>query len=378
MPQSSPASLRRPSPPSTRSRPAPEPAAPLVLPASPLERSLLPLRAFLGITFCLAGLQKLANPAFFHSANPASIQAQMAAAAHRSPIHALLGPLQHLAVPLGLLIAFGELAVGLGTLLGLYTRAAAIGGLVISFSLFLTVSFHTSPYYTGSDIVFVFAWIPIAMTGPTLPSIDVALAAIQSRAHERARNHAARPAAVDRRSFVAKSALGGLVAGLGLLGGGLIAALGRLAGGSSSGRGSAPLSSGTTGSSVTSPPAPVGTARPGTGSTSTTAAAARPAGTRIGPASDVPVGGAASFTDPRSGDPALVVRPDHSTFLAFDAVCPHAGCTVEYSSRGQLFVCPCHGSQFNGRTGDVEVGPAQSGLSRITIAEGPDGQLYAR
>ena len=84
-----------------------------------LGRALLPLRAFLGFTFCFAGLQKLANPRFFDAADPASIQSQLAGAAHRSPIHALISPLGHVAVPLGILIAFGELAVGVGTLLGL-------------------------------------------------------------------------------------------------------------------------------------------------------------------------------------------------------------------------------------------------------------------
>ena len=39
------------------SKPAPSPAAP-----EALGRVLLPLRAFLGFTFCFAGLQKLANP----------------------------------------------------------------------------------------------------------------------------------------------------------------------------------------------------------------------------------------------------------------------------------------------------------------------------
>ena len=92
---------------------------------------LLPLRAFLGFTFVFAGLQKLANPAFFNAANPASIQAQLASARRASPIHSLIGPLTHVAVPVGLLIAFAELAIGLGTLLGLWARAAAIGGSVL-------------------------------------------------------------------------------------------------------------------------------------------------------------------------------------------------------------------------------------------------------
>lgn len=90
----------------------------------------------------------------------------------------------------------------------------------------------------------------------------------------------------------------------------------------------------------------------------------------------MPVGGAAAFTDPGTGNPSLVVQPSAGTFLAFDAVCPHAGCTVQFDSTTKIFVCPCHGSEFNGDTGAVEVGPAQSGLTRLTIAEGSDGELY--
>lgn len=93
------------------SKPVPASSAPYAL-----GRALLPLRAFLGFTFCFAGLQKLANPRFFDAADPASIQSQLAGAARRSPIHTLIAPLAHVAVPLGVLIAFGELAVGVGTL----------------------------------------------------------------------------------------------------------------------------------------------------------------------------------------------------------------------------------------------------------------------
>ena len=145
--------------------------------AQVLGRVLLPLRAFLGFTFCFAGLQKLANPRFFDAADPASIQAQLAGAAHRSPIHALISPLTHVAVPLGIVIAFGELAVGVGTLLGLRARLAAAGGVALSLMLFLTVSFHASPYYTGADIVFAFAWTPLLLagSGPVL-SLDAAIA----------------------------------------------------------------------------------------------------------------------------------------------------------------------------------------------------------
>jgi thiosulfate dehydrogenase [quinone] large subunit len=49
---------------------------------------------------------------------------------------------------------------------------------------------------------------------------------------------------------------------------------------------------------------------------------------------------------------------------------------VQYDPTNKVFICPCHGSEFNGHTGSVEVGPAQQGLTRLRIAEGTDGQLY--
>ena len=155
--------------------------------------ALVPLRAFLGFTFSFAGLQKLANPGFFDASNPASIQAQLAGAVRSSPVHALIAPLAHQAVALGVLIACGELAVGLGTLAGLWGRVAAAGGLVLSLMLFLTVSFHASPYYTGSDIVFVFAWTPLLLAGSGVLSVDDFL-------RRRREEQPGRPAAPDRES----------------------------------------------------------------------------------------------------------------------------------------------------------------------------------
>lgn len=384
--------------------------------------ALLPLRLFLGVTFCFAGLQKLANPGFFNASNPASIQSQLAGAARDSPIHSLLPSLGHVAVPLGLLIAFGELAVGLGTLIGLWARVAAAGGVAISFGLFLSVSFHSNPYYTGSDIVFLFAWLPLAIAGAGPLSADSILANLARNrqgldadsvvpirfsqvravcgaysggtcsarhggdcepgpcpflAHDPQRLHRSDVEELDRRTFLAKGTMAAAVGAIGLVGGGIVAGIGRLAGGGSSPDGPRRLGIGPSRSSATAPTssAPTSSA-PSPPSTNPTKA--KPPGTALGSASGVPVGGAARFTDPASGDPSLVVQPQKGTFAAFDAVCPHAGCTVGYSVSARLFVCPCHGSEFNGRTGAVEVGPAQTGLTPIPIAEGPDGQLYAR
>ena len=97
----------------------------------------MPLRAFLGSTFCFAGLQKLANPNFFNANSPSSIQAQLIASIRISPLHELLGHLLRFAVLIGIVIALAELAVALGTILGLWTRVAAAGGMVLALTLFL-------------------------------------------------------------------------------------------------------------------------------------------------------------------------------------------------------------------------------------------------
>ena len=60
------------------------------------------LRAFLGVTFTYAGLQKLANRFFFNASNPGSIQAQLHASIATSPIGGLLRPAAHVRGGLGI------------------------------------------------------------------------------------------------------------------------------------------------------------------------------------------------------------------------------------------------------------------------------------
>jgi thiosulfate dehydrogenase [quinone] large subunit len=334
--------------------------------------ALLPLRAFLGFTFTFAGMQKLANPSFFDANNVTSFQAQLKEAAQNSPIHALIGPLQHHPIPLGVILALGELAVGLGTLIGLWSRIAAVGGMLLSLSLFLTVSFHASPYYTGSDIVFLFAWIPLLVAGAGgVWSVDAYLAA---RAGPRAvvppeAGRASGRNEIDRRAFNRKAITLGTAGGLGVVLAGLAAGLGRLVGHTSD-AGDAVGTTGGTGTTGNPGTAPATTAKPGP--TNTT-----PPGHKVLAATMVTVGGSATFNDPKTGDPAVVVQPSAGTFAAFDVICPHEGCTVAFAAPEKLFICPCHGSRFNGETGALVKGPATRGLTPITIAEGPDGDLYA-
>ena len=102
----------------------------------------------------------------------------------------------------------------------------------------------------------------------------------------------------------------------------------------------------------------------GTGSPSP----AEPGPVDAGPVEDLPVGSAVKFD--RDGVQAVVSRPDPDTVVAFSPVCPHQGCMV--TPREELYVCPCHSSQFDLATGEVLAGPAETGLEPYpaSVADG--------
>jgi Rieske Fe-S protein len=79
---------------------------------------------------------------------------------------------------------------------------------------------------------------------------------------------------------------------------------------------------------------------------------------------DVPVGGAISAKDDGGGD-IIITRPTDTTVAAFSAICTHQGCTVHPGS--DTFVCPCHGSTYDAKTGNRISGPARSGLSKVSV-----------
>ena len=81
----------------------------------------------------------------------------------------------------GYAIAIGELAVGIGTLFGLFGRLAALGGALISLSLWLTVSWQTTPYYYGNDLAYLMAWLPLVLAGAPGFSLDALLAGRRRR-----------------------------------------------------------------------------------------------------------------------------------------------------------------------------------------------------
>ncbi|MDG5803196.1 DoxX family protein [Streptomyces ossamyceticus] len=143
--------------------------------------ALLPLRVFLGVTFIYAGLDKLTDNAFMAASGSGSIGDMMSAARDASAIPAMIDMALKNPVGFGYAIAIGELAVGIGTLIGLLARLAALGGALISLSLWLTVSWSSSPYYYGNDLPYLMSWIPLILAGAPLLSVDAAFRSRRNR-----------------------------------------------------------------------------------------------------------------------------------------------------------------------------------------------------
>ncbi|MEU6881309.1 DoxX family protein [Streptomyces sp. NPDC046712] len=139
--------------------------------------ALLPLRLFLGITFIYAGLDKLTDPAFMSDTGSGSIGEMMRGVRDTSAIPALVDMALRNPVGFGYAIACGEIAVGIGTLVGLFARLAALGGALISLSLWLTVSWQTDPYYYGNDLAYLMSWLPLVLAGAPVLSLDALRAA---------------------------------------------------------------------------------------------------------------------------------------------------------------------------------------------------------
>ena len=356
---------------------------------------LIPLRLFLGITFIYAGLQKLTDPQFFNPQARGYIGKQIIGFASGSPLHDFL---IRVAVPhahlFGYFVAYGEIAIGIGTLLGLLFRPAAFFGLLISLTFYLSATFHVFPYFYGSDIVFVFCWITLLIAGPTntgLPSLDALLVRrylsakqqkqyapllafflgvdtttpasatpaeiAQTQAQTRPVQGNKRPTQQQlsrfalvqqykresRRNFL----YGALSGGAGML---VLAWLWSTLHSASTGVDTSGSTTGTTSGTTPTSGTPV------SGSTPIAQVSSMQNNTSVG------------FTIASSGDPGVLIRLNNGQFVAYDTVCTHAGCPVDYDPSSQMLVCPCHGATFDpSKNAAVVQGPAQTPLTSVPV-----------
>lgn len=87
---------------------------------------------------------------------------------------------------------------------------------------------------------------------------------------------------------------------------------------------------------------------------------------------------ALAYNDPRTGDPALIIRLTGWKLVSYDAVCPHRGCTVTYDPARQNIVCPCHGARFDPvRSAAPIAGPVSQPLISLPIRIDSTGNVYA-
>lgn len=86
------------------------------------------------------------------------------------------------------------------------------------------------------------------------------------------------------------------------------------------------------------------------------------AGTPLGAAAEVPVGGGRVF----EALEVVVTQPSAGEFRGFSAVCTHTGCIVNRVVDG-IIECPCHGSRYH-LDGTVAAGPAPRALSTREVS----------
>jgi thiosulfate dehydrogenase [quinone] large subunit len=132
----------------------------------------------MGLTFVYAGIQHLTDPSYFDPSKAGYIGHLIVQYAVGSPIHDfLLGVAAPNALSFGWMVATGEVLIGVATLVGFLFRTAAVLGLVLNFTFFLSATWNAFPFYFGSDIVFVMCWLTLLLTGPQLGlSVDAVLA----------------------------------------------------------------------------------------------------------------------------------------------------------------------------------------------------------
>jgi Rieske Fe-S protein len=91
---------------------------------------------------------------------------------------------------------------------------------------------------------------------------------------------------------------------------------------------------------------------------------------------ELPVGQALTFHYPSEKDPAILLRPDAQTLVAYSSQCTHLQCPVLPEMESGRLHCPCHAGYFDMRTGEPTAGPPRRRLPRIRL-QVRDGVVYA-
>jgi len=267
------------------------------------------MRLFLGITWAYAGWDKASDPGFLTEGAPTFIGSQLAAYAQSSPIGSLLNHTIEHATIVGTFVMISEFAIGFATLLSVAPKSAAFGGFAMATGLWLSSSFHTSPYFLASDSAYAILWLAylLHMNGKSkMTSFNI-----------------------ERRGVIRTGAIGAIAVVASFAG----RAFPKAAAASSSAK---------------------STAKAGKG--------------QIIKLADLKVGATYNFTHSTQGIPAVLFRTKVGVF-AYSAICTHQGCTVAYDSASKHLKCPCHGAEFDPANGAKAIaGPTKTALAKVKVA----------
>lgn len=267
------------------------------------------MRLFLGITWVYAGWDKASDPGFLKQGSPTFIGTQLAAFAQSSPIGFLLNHTIEHAALVGAFVMISEFAIGLATLLSVAPNSAAFGGFAMATGLWLSSSFHTTPYFLASDSAYAILWLVyllLLIGNRRMPSFNI-----------------------ERRGAIRT---------------GVVASLAVIA--SFAGR-SFPKA---------------------TAASSSAKSTAKASGKQIIKLADLKVGATFNFIHSSQGIPAVLFRTKTGVF-AYSAICTHQGCTVSYNASSKRLKCPCHGAEFDPANGAKAVaGPTQTPLAKVKVA----------
>jgi thiosulfate dehydrogenase [quinone] large subunit len=152
---------------------------------------VLPMRAFLAALFLFAGYAKLTYPGFFDPKSLTGLKATVDSA-NRTPLGGALGPLSDHPSLFGHITAFAEIAIGLGLLVGLLTRIAALGGMVLTVMIALSINWNgikeytaSSGWFTSVDLAVAAALSVFVIGGAGPLSLDGLVGAMRRRRNSR-------------------------------------------------------------------------------------------------------------------------------------------------------------------------------------------------
>jgi Rieske Fe-S protein len=114
---------------------------------------------------------------------------------------------------------------------------------------------------------------------------------------------------------------------------------------------------------------------------------------RVGLLENIPADGTpvqapviANLTDAWNREPnqpigAVYLRREGDKVVAFNAICPHAGCFIGFDTRRDCFQCPCHMSSFNLDGSRQMPSPSPRDLDMLVVEEdilAKTGEVWVR